>query len=268
MRKETCYLKYSQGECTAPMSQDQTRLLCCCSMGEAWGSPCDPCPSQGTNEFFKLCGGHRPGQIMNKITNQTEEIDECLLMPSMCNNGVCVNIPGSFECHCNRGYNYDENSHQCIDDNECLRNPCHGNAQCLNLPGQFECKCPDGYKHGSTFRECVDIDECSERPNICANGECRNLQGSFQCLCNTGYYLNAERDTCLDVNECDRHPDICNNGNCVNGVGMYKCECYVGFKLSVNNDCVGKFHFDYTTVFVGTDASFLQDYSGADRGLN
>lgn len=51
MRKETCYLKYSQGECTAPMSQDQTRLLCCCSMGEAWGRPCEPCPAQGTSMY-------------------------------------------------------------------------------------------------------------------------------------------------------------------------------------------------------------------------
>lgn len=69
-------------------------------------------------------------------------------MPSMCKQGQCMNTPGSFECMCNRGYIYDENSHQCIDDNECLRNPCEGNAQCINLPGSFECKCPEGYKHG------------------------------------------------------------------------------------------------------------------------
>lgn len=59
-----------------------------------------------------------------------------------------MNTPGSFLCMCNRGYIYDENSHQCIDNNECLRNPCEGNAQCINLPGSFECKCPEGYKHG------------------------------------------------------------------------------------------------------------------------
>lgn len=91
------------------------------------------------------------------MTNQTEEIDECLLMPTMCNHGTCINTPGSFECLCDRGYVYDENSHQCIDDNECLRvpNPCLDNAQCVNFPGNFECQCPEGYKQDPSMRGCV-----------------------------------------------------------------------------------------------------------------
>lgn len=122
------------------------------------------------------------------MTNQTEEIDECELMPTMCSHGTCMNTPGSFECQCKHGYVYDINSHQCIDENECLRvpNPCEGNAQCTNLPGSFECRCPEGYKHGSSYLDCVDIDECIERPMVCNNGECKNLQGSFQCICHTG----------------------------------------------------------------------------------
>lgn len=62
-----------------------------------------------------------PGQIMNPITNHTEEIDECALMPTMCTHGRCMNTPGSFECQCDRGYIYDQDSHQCIDENECLQ---------------------------------------------------------------------------------------------------------------------------------------------------
>lgn len=48
-------------------------------------------------------------------------------------------------------YIYDIESHQCRDENECLRipNPCQGNAQCVNLPGYFDCRCPEGYKLGS-----------------------------------------------------------------------------------------------------------------------
>ena len=63
-----------------------------------------------------LCGGPkmRPGYIKNRITNQTEEIDECSLMPTMCKHGQCMNTPGSFECQCDRGYTYDINVHQCI----------------------------------------------------------------------------------------------------------------------------------------------------------
>ncbi|XP_072384771.1 fibrillin-1-like [Diabrotica undecimpunctata] len=237
MRKDLCFLNYSRWRCSTPMTQNQTRKLCCCSMGQAWGQPCEPCPIAGTSEHVSLCGV-RPGQIVNPITNETMEIDECELMPSMCKHGQCINTPGSFECMCNRGYIYDENSHQCIDDNECLRNPCEGNAQCLNLPGNFECKCPAGYKHGSTFMDCVDIDECLEKPHICQNGDCKNLEGSFQCICPTGYLLTSDRDTCLDIDECQRHPNICNNGSCINMVGHYKCHCHPGFKLSNNNDCV------------------------------
>jgi len=64
-------------------------------------------------EYLLLCGS-RPGLIMNPMTNRTEEIDECTLMPNMCNHGSCVNTPGSFHCSCDGGYVYDANSHQCI----------------------------------------------------------------------------------------------------------------------------------------------------------
>lgn len=73
-----------------------------------------------TGEHEILCG-MVPGAIMNPITNHTEEIDECALMPTMCTHGRCMNTPGSFECQCDRGYVYDEDSHQCIDENECLQ---------------------------------------------------------------------------------------------------------------------------------------------------
>jgi len=96
---------------------------------------------------------------MNPMTNQTEEIDECQLMPNMCKHGTCLNTPGSFECLCDRGFIYDENSHQCIDDNECLKGtgPCRGNAQCVNSPGHFECQCPDGYALDNSMRGCIGM---------------------------------------------------------------------------------------------------------------
>lgn len=239
MRKEPCYLQYTSGQCSLPMTSDQTRMLCCCSMGQAWGRPCQPCPPQGTKEFYLLCGT-RPGTIMNPMTNTSEEIDECKLMPNMCSHGSCLNTPGSFECQCNRGFVYDAESHQCIDDNECLRipSPCRGNAQCINSPGSFECQCPEGYKLGISMRDCTDIDECYERQGICSDGECNNFQGSFQCICHNGYMLTATKESCVDIDECQRHPNICNNGTCVNAVGSFKCHCYPGFKLSHNNDCI------------------------------
>ncbi|KAK6631430.1 hypothetical protein RUM44_005957 [Polyplax serrata] len=238
-RKENCYMQYNEEGCTHPMSHEQTRMVCCCSMGAAWGSPCKPCPKPGTREYVWLCGT-RPGQIVNPMTNQTEEIDECVLMPTMCNHGTCLNTPGSFECLCDRGFVYEEDSHQCIDDNECLRtpSPCRGNAQCVNFPGNFECHCPEGYKLDTSMRGCTDVDECTEKSQICQNGECNNFQGSFQCVCLQGYQLTPFRDNCVDVDECQRHPNTCNNGTCMNSIGSYSCHCYPGFKLSPNNDCI------------------------------
>jgi len=142
MRKEACYLTYDSGQCLNPMVQPQTKMLCCCSMGAAWGSLCEKCPGERTRKYLNdqnnfytsngindnqllITGEHEilcglvPGQIMNPITNHSEEIDECALMPTMCTHGHCMNTPGSFECQCERGYIYDQDSHQCIDENEC-----------------------------------------------------------------------------------------------------------------------------------------------------
>lgn len=67
-----------------------------------------------------LCGS-QPGQIMDPMTNASVEIDECILMPTMCNHGSCLNTPGSFECQCNRGFVYDVVSHQCIGEESPMR---------------------------------------------------------------------------------------------------------------------------------------------------
>ncbi|KAK3920598.1 Fibrillin-1 [Frankliniella fusca] len=238
-RRDECYTALEDGRCTAPMSSPQTLMLCCCSMGAAWGRDCQPCPRANTNEYHQLCGVMKPGQLVDPWTNQTTEIDECRLMPQMCSHGICLNTPGSFECQCHQGYVYDLDSHQCIDDNECIRfpSPCEGNARCVNTPGSFQCQCPPGYTLGVSMRDCDDIDECAERPGICQDGTCHNLQGSFQCQCRPGFQLSAARDSCVDVDECARQPNLCGNGTCVNSLGSYRCHCYPGFKIGPNNDC-------------------------------
>lgn len=238
MRKEPCYMSYINNTCINAMSQSQTKMLCCCSMGAAWGINCEACPTLGSRDYLSLCGS-QPGQIVDPITGRAREIDECALMPQACQNGICMNTPGSFKCDCNRGFAEDPESHQCIDENECNRvpNPCRGNAQCVNTPGSFECVCPDGYKLAHSGRECVDVDECRERIGVCNNGECNNFQGSFQCVCKPGYTLTPSRDSCIDIDECSRNVGICNNGTCINTMGSYKCHCHQGFKLSASGDC-------------------------------
>lgn len=54
MRKELCYLSFTDGQCSQPMTNEQTRMLCCCSMGQAWGHPCQPCPADKTSESLPI----------------------------------------------------------------------------------------------------------------------------------------------------------------------------------------------------------------------
>ncbi|XP_043193529.1 fibrillin-2-like isoform X1 [Amphibalanus amphitrite] len=239
MRKEPCYMQISEGVCSQPMRSDETRLQCCCSMGAAWGLDCKACPAKESADYRELCGSSAPGLFVDPMTGLKEEINECVMMPGMCKHGTCVNTPGSFHCECNRGYRYDEASHTCIDQDECLQSPypCRGNAQCENTAGSFHCTCPAGYRLAISGLDCLDVNECAERPSVCNNGQCNNMQGSFQCICNEGFTLSPAGDSCIDIDECSRNPNICNNGVCMNTLGSYKCSCDPGFRLSNNNDC-------------------------------
>lgn len=41
------------------------------------------------------------------------DIDECQRHPNICNNGTCVNVVGSFKCHCYPGFKLSHNN-DCI----------------------------------------------------------------------------------------------------------------------------------------------------------
>lgn len=53
MRKELCYMNFTDSSCANPMSQPQTLMVCCCSMGAGWGKDCEECPAQGSRNSFK-----------------------------------------------------------------------------------------------------------------------------------------------------------------------------------------------------------------------
>ncbi len=129
----------------------------------------------------------------------------------MCQHGTCVNTVGSFTCLCSTGYVYDDASHQCIDDNECLTAVCAANARCVNTPGSYRCECPPGYRPGDPdparrSAGCLDVDECTERRNVCQRGTCRNVAGGFQCVCQEGSFV------------------VC-NVVVVHGLGVIGCPC-------------------------------------------
>lgn len=150
-------------------------------------------------------------------------------MPKICNHGVCVNVPGSYECYCRPGYTGDS-CEQDID--ECLSSPCKNGGSCQNLENNYECTCMEGFEG----KDCsININECEKNP--CAAGStCVDGVASYSCLCQDGLTgPNCE----IDIDDCESGP-CQHGGSCVDGLNSYTCECagtgYAGDDCSVNID--------------------------------
>lgn len=92
----------NHGRCENNLPQLSRRTECCCSVGVAWGSPCERC---NRNECECPKG-------YAKVDGKTcTDINECDLNPDICRGGgTCVNIDGSFTCTCPPGLTLDETS--------------------------------------------------------------------------------------------------------------------------------------------------------------
>ncbi|XP_064619862.1 fibrillin-2-like isoform X2 [Lineus longissimus] len=246
MRKGACYSQVAEltspsrrNKCDGLLSTDTTKMVCCCSLGKAWGSACELCPLSGTADYEKQCGGVSPGTIIDPNSGKPADLDECSKIPELCENGVCVNTLGSFRCQCPKGMELNAEGTVCEDIDECQsgQNPCVGDATCENTKGSYRCSCPIGFQVSSNQRSCIDIDECSD-DRFCQNGECLNLIGSYRCVCKKGFRSSLNQDACLDINECLVQPGLCRNGSCVNTEGSFRCNCYTGYQTSQNGDCI------------------------------
>ncbi|KAL4713575.1 hypothetical protein ACJJTC_006163 [Scirpophaga incertulas] len=157
------------------------------------------------------------------------DIDECARSPKICNNGVCVNVPGSYQCYCRPGYTGDS-CEQDID--ECLSSPCKNGGTCHNLENNYECTCMEGFEG----KDCgVNIDECSTGP--CAAGStCVDGVAGFTCLCRAG--LTGDRCQ-TDIDDCESQP-CQNGGRCVDALNGFSCDCtgtgYAGPTCAVDVD--------------------------------
>ncbi|XP_012537292.2 protein crumbs isoform X3 [Monomorium pharaonis] len=143
------------------------------------------------------------------------DINECTLHGSaLCNNGICVNSPGSYDCFCRPGFSGD---HCDINIDECLCGPCKNNATCIDGINMFQCLCQPGY----TGKTCeVDVNECDSNP--CHNGaQCVNGIASYTCMCPAGFLgSNCE----INIDECESSPCM-NQGTCIDDVNGYTCDC-------------------------------------------
>jgi hypothetical protein len=72
-----------------------------------------------------------------KVQNDPENIKK------ICNNGICQNKEGSYECFCRPGFG---GQHCDYDFPECLSDPCQHGGTCKDKVNAFICDCPPGYE--------------------------------------------------------------------------------------------------------------------------
>ncbi|XP_067412682.1 latent-transforming growth factor beta-binding protein 4 isoform X2 [Emydura macquarii macquarii] len=113
----------------------------------------DECQEYGA----ALCGGRRcenqPGSYRcvtacepgyrATATEDCVDVDECANETLCGDHAVCHNLPGSFQCLCDQGYESARDGRRCQDVNECetLQGVC-GAELCENVEGSFLCICP------------------------------------------------------------------------------------------------------------------------------
>uniref|UniRef100_A0A8C3DKS7 Latent-transforming growth factor beta-binding protein 1 n=1 Tax=Corvus moneduloides TaxID=1196302 RepID=A0A8C3DKS7_CORMO len=161
----------------------------------------------------------------------------CASSPLSCGAGACVLTPEGYSCLCHPGYTLDPSRLHCIDEDECLKDPCAGKGLCINSVGSYFCLCYSGYTLAVSAgkQSCEDRDEC-EQPSICQGQRCINTPGSYHCQCKEGFTMGP-RGQCEDVNEC-LDPSSCPSGRCVNTLGSYKCVSCGGGYRPRNGRCI------------------------------
>nr|CAH0112818.1 unnamed protein product [Daphnia galeata] len=133
VREELCFNTFrngGRGSCSDPRTTTMTKTQ---------------------SEFEKLCpsgAGRGP---------KGEDLNECSVMPGICEGGECVNTDGSFRCECPMGFVLDSSGVKCVDDNECAVSNICRNGTCTNVEGGFECDCTDGFAPGP-MQICEDVD--------------------------------------------------------------------------------------------------------------
>ena len=121
-----------------------------------------------------------------------EDVNECLLdtgaSSNICNNGICRNLPGSFECFCRPGYSGSLCNHEF---DECLSNPCLVSS--FPRPPSF------------------DISNTLTSPSCFQHGSCTNLVNNYRCDCLLGFNGEQQPTAIRKYLYPQNHSEACTN---------------------------------------------------------
>ncbi|XP_061453694.1 latent-transforming growth factor beta-binding protein 4 isoform X3 [Rhineura floridana] len=99
-------------------------------------------------------------------TGDCVDVDECKNSSLCGSHAICHNLPGSFQCICDQGYESAQDGRHCLDVNECetLQGVC-GAAPCENVEGSFLCICPQaGEEFDPMTGRCVALPGAAHVP--------------------------------------------------------------------------------------------------------
>nr|CDQ00435.1 Bm4501, isoform a [Brugia malayi] len=144
-------------------------------------------------------------KIRQTLNFHFADIDECSLGKANCAQ-KCINIPGSYQCICERGYRLGADGVTYVD--ECAKGECQGNDQiCVNTLGSFKChviRCPLNYMHDKNYKNLVDdgyscLKRCYPNDPACISNHTQEILYQFRSLPSTKHVKHPIEVTQMDT---------------------------------------------------------------------
>ncbi|CAF94911.1 unnamed protein product [Tetraodon nigroviridis] len=214
-----------------------TTASCTCPAGQSLHGnnlscvedPCARCAQECRREGDARVCGCKEGYRLGRDGRSCVDVDECEDGDPCTGEGEeCVNVEGSFECHCEDGLEREEGA--CVNRSICFK--CE-HMKCVKSSGVYECACQEGYR--------VRANDPTKCDRHCEESRCEpqcdpNSQGQMQCFCPEGYILDQSNSSgvCIQIDECEH---ACEH-TCVKTPGGFRCSCFEGFILHRDSRCL------------------------------
>ncbi|XP_051900892.1 latent-transforming growth factor beta-binding protein 3 isoform X6 [Pristis pectinata] len=245
--KGPCYLLVdSEKRCAYALGGELTKQICCCSVGKAWGTNCDPCPISGTAEFHETCPagmGYHFSSSHQKISIPPGSSITVRIDPDGKARIVQVPITGP------TAIPQEQIDKDILEATTIALVPTFSLTEKVfsasfipfgsRFPVELEARpttpavklLPPEQSMEFGPSKVIEMDTCKVDRGICGHGVCVYDPAGYTCACHTGYQLHPHFKQCVDVNECDNNPCGARKGKCVNSIGTYTCLCYRGYQL-------------------------------------